>query len=283
MEVIKYISEMRPLSRKLKAEGKSIGLIPTMGALHKGHLSLVETSIRESDITIATLFVNPTQFNNHEDFENYPVSTDEDLEMFRSAGVDIVFAPSKDEMYPAEPTIKIHYGPLQEVLEGKYRPGHFNGVGLVVSKLFNICEPDRAYFGQKDLQQFMIIKQLAEELKFGITLRLMPIIREENGLAMSSRNRRLSPSGYSQAALIYQSLVKAEHALKSGMILEETVAMVEDLFHNQEDIELEYFEIVDMQSLRPITHSDNSNELALCIACYVEGIRLIDNTLLNLR
>ena len=276
MEILRDRQSVNQLISSVKCASKSIGLVPTMGALHHGHISLVEESLRNNDITITTIFVNPTQFNNPEDFKNYPVSLDADLVILEETGVDYVFIPSTHEIYPEEPLINISFGHLDQVMEGEYRPGHFNGVAQVVAKIFNIVNPTRAYFGQKDLQQYKIIERLVSDLSMPVELIMMPIVREESGLAMSSRNRRLSKAGLNTASSIYKSLTKGRDLLENGA----DPVGVSDTLRNelkQSGILVEYIEVVDFKDLQPIRNVPDANKLALCFAGYVEDIRLIDN------
>jgi len=276
MEILRDRQSVNQLISSVKCASKSIGLVPTMGALHHGHISLVEESLRNNNITITTIFVNPTQFNNPEDFKNYPVSLDADLVILEETGVDYVFIPSTHEIYPEEPLINFSFGHLDQVMEGEYRPGHFNGVAQVVAKIFNIVNPTRAYFGQKDLQQYKIIERLVSDLSMPVELIMMPIVREESGLAMSSRNRRLSKAGLNTASSIYKSLTKGRDLLENGA----DPVGVSDTIRNelkQSGILVEYIEVVDFKDLQPIRNVPDANKLALCFAGYVEDIRLIDN------
>jgi len=267
--------------REKRRLGRSIGLVPTMGALHDGHLSLLKASVEENDISVVSIFVNPTQFNNQEDFEKYPLHIEEDLEKLSKNKCDVVFLPDQGEIYRDKTRLKFHFGSLEKVMEGKFRPGHFNGVAIIVSKLFNIIQPDTAYFGQKDLQQFTIIKLLNEQLDFGIKLRCMPIMREPNGLAMSSRNLRLSSAGIETASIIYKIINKSAELLLTGNSISNVKSFVENEFKNSE-ARLEYFEIVSLIDMKSIRKIKSGEECALCIAAYVEDVRLIDNTLLTL-
>ncbi|MDH5381664.1 MAG: pantoate--beta-alanine ligase [Cyclobacteriaceae bacterium] len=281
MKILKTISEIRVFLREKRRLGRSIGLVPTMGALHDGHLSLLKASVEENDISVVSIFVNPTQFNNQEDFEKYPLHIEEDLEKLSKNKCDVVFLPDQGEIYRDKTRLKFHFGSLEKVMEGKFRPGHFNGVAIIVSKLFNIIQPDTAYFGQKDLQQFTIIKLLNEQLDFGIKLRCMPIMREPNGLAMSSRNLRLSSAGIETASIIYKIINKSAELLLTGNSISNVKSFVENEFKNSE-ARLEYFEIVSLIDMKSIRKIKSGEECALCIAAYVEDVRLIDNTLLTL-
>ena len=280
MKIIHGIDELRAFLKGIRID-KSIGLVPTMGALHQGHLSLIELAKKHCDFTVATIFVNPTQFDKKEDLEKYPSNTDQDLALLKQAGADLIFIPSVEEIYPSKPELKIAFGSLESQLEGKFRRGHFAGVGLVVSKLFNLVSPDHAFFGQKDLQQFFIIKKLVDELNFNIQLHMAPIIREENGLAMSSRNERLSQDQRNAASLIYRSLVKAKEYLNEGNSIASSKALIDELFAEEPSLELEYFEVIDTDSFEPLNSTEGAKTIALCLAAEIGNVRLIDNLLLN--
>lgn len=274
LEIRQYILDQR-------CEGSKIGLIPTMGALHEGHLSLVRMSVSAGDLPVASIFVNPTQFNNPEDLEKYPRNLDKDLELLESAGCEAVFAPSTKEMYPVAPNLTVSFGSLEIELEGRFRQGHFKGVGLVVSKLFNIVQPDNAYFGQKDLQQYYIIDRLVKQLSFPVKLQMAPIIRESHGLAMSSRNERLSQKDRAEAGLIHQSLQMArQELLKNGHDISEVKQKVDELFKTSDRLSLEYFEVISTNDFKPLNEIKNKATTALCIACEIGQVRLIDNLLL---
>lgn len=273
--------EIRHFIFTKRCEGHKIGLIPTMGALHEGHLSLVRMSAVAGNLSIASIFVNPTQFNNPEDLEKYPRNLEQDLKLLESAGCDAVFAPSAKEMYPFPATLTINFGSLENELEGRFRQGHFAGVGLVVSKLFNIVQPDHAYFGQKDLQQFYVIKSLVQQLSFPAELHMAPIVREPHGLAMSSRNERLSVEDRKEAALIYQSLQQARSELLApNTSIEITKAKIAELFKTSDRLVLEYFEVINTDDFKPLDEIKNKATTALCIAAEIGQVRLIDNVLL---
>ncbi len=280
MQVFQTISEIRS---KLKSHipTQSIGLVPTMGALHEGHLSLIQFSTQENDITIASIFVNPAQFNNPEDLQKYPRTTEQDLQMLSESNCDYVFMPSEAEMYPTPLTLGINFGNLEATLEGAHRPGHFRGVGVVVAKLFNIIKPQKAYFGQKDLQQFLIINQLAKQLNFDIQLNCCPIVREKDGLAMSSRNRRLTPTQRTFAPKLHEALLLTEKKLlESGNIA--TAQHTGIQFLNDFGVfEVEYLEIVDAETLSPVGAKAKKEAVAICIAAKLGDIRLIDNLLVK--
>ncbi|MFA8435950.1 MAG: pantoate--beta-alanine ligase [Marinifilaceae bacterium] len=276
MKVIKLIPELQEQLGKIRKEGKSIGLVPTMGALHKGHISLVEQSVRENDYTVVSIFVNPTQFNNPNDLKTYPRTLEEDLEKLQLAKADFIFVPTVEEMYPEPDTRQFNFGPLEQVMEGKHRPGHFNGVAQIVSKLFAITEPHKAYFGQKDFQQVAVIKQMVKDLEMPLEIVACPIIREKDGLAMSSRNMLLQPDERKNASHISQTLAKACN-LVADLSVEELKQWVIEEVNKNPYLEVEYFEIVDDTYLQPVANwSDNSIKVG-CITVQVGKVRLIDN------
>ena len=206
LKVIRKKSDLKEAVGSFKQKGKTIGLVPTMGALHSGHLSLVELSHSQYDVTVVSIFVNPTQFNNKEDLDKYPRSEESDINLLSKTSCDLVFIPSADEMYASTPLIKLDFGYLENIMEGKFRPGHFNGVGLVVAKLLGLTEPNGAFFGQKDIQQFRVISALVKDLDIPVKLHMAPIVREMSGLAMSSRNERLNDEQKSTASNLFKSL-----------------------------------------------------------------------------
>ena len=252
MEQFESPSELQKFLRKQQISGKTIGFVPTMGALHEGHLSLIRTSTRQTDLTVASIFVNPLQFNNKADLEVYPRTLEKDLKMLESSGCDLVFLPNAEQIYSQNPKLTMHFGALEEVMEGKFRPGHFNGVAIVVSKLFHYVNPDHAFFGQKDLQQFAIIDQLVKDLSFPLTLHCCPIYRETDGLAMSSRNVRIPADKRAAAGKIYQALELAKSCLVNDHNIESTNNKVKEFIQNHSDLELEYFEIVDSETLQSV-------------------------------
>lgn len=270
-EITRYIQQKR-----IKSAFK-IGFVPTMGALHEGHLSLIKLSKQENDRTICSIFINPIQFNQTSDFEKYPKNFEKDIKLLEQNGCDILFLPSVKEMYPTKSTITFDFGELEKIMEGVHRPNHFNGVGVVVSKLFNIIQPTRAYFGQKDLQQCAIVTQLINDLSFPIEIRRCPIIREENGLAMSSRNQRLSVEQKEQATFLYKSLLQTKLLLEQTKSVEKTLIQVKNEFKEMPFFKLEYLEIVDAISLQSLGNIEEGQEIAICIAVYIGEIRLIDN------
>lgn len=282
MEVIKQVHTIRERVQALRCSGKTIGLVPTMGALHQGHLQLLSASAQENDVTICSVFVNPTQFNNPDDYKLYPRTLDQDTALLEKVGCDILFAPSAEEVYPKQHTLlQFSFGLLEAVMEGERRPGHFNGVATIVSKLFHLVQPHRAYFGQKDLQQVAIVRQLVQSLSFDVQLVCFPTVREEDGLAMSSRNTRLSAAQRQAAPHLYIALQKAE-----AQLLQKPVpairADVAAYLGQVAGVELEYFEIVDPATLQPVADIYGIQEVALCLAAVVGPVRLIDNILVNL-
>jgi pantoate--beta-alanine ligase len=280
MEVFKSIKPVRTYLQKQRSLNKKIGLVPTMGALHEGHLSLLRASLRENNLTVCSIFVNPTQFDNSEDLRLYPRPLDKDLQMLEQEGCDAVFIPQADDIYPSDPIVQLSFGYLEEVLEGKYRQGHFHGVGLVVSKLFNILGPDAAYFGQKDLQQFAIIRQLVEDLSFPVQLRRMPIVREKDGLAMSSRNVRLNEKERETALALYASLQQGKKAMESGMPADEIINDSMKWLESQ-GVKPQYFSIVDPETMKNVVNHFSEKSVALCVAGFVGPVRLIDNLVIE--
>ncbi|MDR6562702.1 MULTISPECIES: pantoate--beta-alanine ligase [unclassified Arcicella] len=278
MQVFFEIKTLQAYLKNQRKSGKTIGFVPTMGALHQGHLSLIETAKNQNDVVVCSIFVNPTQFNNPHDLAVYPRTLEADCKMLEEVACDIVFAPSASEMYPSLPTLKFDFGTLENVMEGKFRPGHFNGVGIVVSKLFNIVQPNKAYFGQKDLQQCAVINCLVKDLSFSLDLVICPTQRETDGLAMSSRNRNLSEDQRVIAPEIYKSLSAAAELLKTKSSTE-VKQFVTDYFEVIEDVELEYFEISDFETLLPIEEL-LEGKTALCIAAFLGKTRLIDNIII---
>tara|TARA_R110001592_G_scaffold2956_2_gene16560 strand:- start:3054 stop:3815 length:762 start_codon:yes stop_codon:yes gene_type:complete len=252
-----------------------------MGALHQGHISLVEKAKEKSDVVAVSIFVNPTQFNNPEDLEKYPRNIDRDLDLLSKAGCDIVFTPDVAEMYGNTHDLKINFGVLENSLEGKFRPGHFSGVGQVVSKLFNIFQPHSAFFGQKDLQQFFVIKKLIDQLSFPIDLHMVPTKRENNGLAMSSRNERLNQEERLEAGLIYKTLQESADAILNNTPINLVIERTNELFKENQRLTLEYFEVIETDNFTGISTVSDPKKTALCIAAEIGKVRLIDNLLLN--
>lgn len=279
MLVCTTIIELKNHIKKARLEGNTIGFVPTMGALHNGHISLIRKSKEATDLTICSIFVNPTQFNNAQDLAVYPRTLEADCEMLQKAGCDFVFAPSAAEMYPVHHQIKFDFGNLEHVMEGKFRPGHFNGVGIVVSKLFNIVIPDIAFFGQKDIQQCAVINRLILDLSFQIKLVICETEREEDGLAMSSRNRNLTIVQRAIAPNLYKNLMLCKLLLEEGKPVIEVKDQLQNALNQIDGIELEYFEIVDRTSLEAI-ETYIPNQSAMCIAAFLGKTRLIDNLLI---
>lgn len=279
MTVCTTISDLKRLLLLYRKSGKTIGFVPTMGALHNGHMSLINRAKSETNIVVCSIFVNPTQFNNAHDLAIYPRTLQADCEMLEKVKCDYVFAPTAAEMYPVPHQIKFDFGSLEHVMEGKFRPGHFNGVGIVVSKLFNIVQPDKAFFGQKDIQQCAVINRLIIDLSFQIDLVICETERENDGLAMSSRNRNLTPEQRAIAPKLHENMQICHQYLHEG----KSVEMVKDFMQNAlkqiEGIELEYFEVVDRLNLESI-ETYQPNQSAMCIAAFLGKTRLIDNMLI---
>jgi pantoate--beta-alanine ligase len=257
--------------------GKKVGFVPTMGALHEGHLDLVYHSKNECDICVVSIFVNPTQFNNPEDFEKYPSTLAADLQKLEKTGVDYVYLPEVSTIYPQKPILTLNFGELEHVLEGKFRPGHFNGVGIVVAKLFHHIQPDKAYFGQKDLQQVAVIRQLVGDLSFPIELVIVPTRREKDGLAMSSRNLRLNVQQRTQALILFRSLAKAKDELLKGEPWATVQTQIQQDFDANPGAELEYFELIHPDSFTTFEVFDPNQKSSICVAAYLGSVRLIDN------
>ncbi len=260
----------------VRREKNSIGLVPTMGALHLGHISLVEKAKSENDVVVVTIFVNPTQFNDPGDLESYPRTLDRDLDMLQKQDVDLVFVPSIKEMYPENDKRIFDLDPLDKVMEGKHRKGHFNGVAQIVSKLFLLTHPHRAYFGQKDFQQLTIIRRLTEILNLDIHIVPCPIIREKDGLAMSSRNERLTREERKLAPYIYETLTLAREK-KEKLSVSELKDWVINRFLPVSELALEYFEIVEDKALKPINDWNKGLNKVACVAVQLGSVRLIDN------
>lgn len=274
MKIINSIQEITEISRALRLENKTIGFVPTMGALHKGHLTLMQRAKDENDILIVSVFVNPIQFNNPEDLEKYPRDIDADSNKLESIGCDYLFYPKAEEVYAQEPTEEFDFGNLDKVMEGEQRPGHFRGVAIIVSRLFNWINPNKAYFGEKDFQQLTIIKAMVNILGLGVEIVACPIVREEDGLAMSSRNQRLSASAREIAPRI-NAILRKSYSLSENISISQIKSFVINEFKLVKDFELEYFEIVDAKTLEPITQR-TENGVVGCVALWLDGVRLID-------
>lgn len=279
MIICKTIIELNTHLSIARAKNKTIGFVPTMGALHNGHITLINRAKAETDLVVCSIFVNPTQFNNAHDLAVYPRTLEADCEMLANANCDFVFAPNAEEMYPIQHQIKFDFGSLEHVMEGKFRPGHFNGVGIVVSKLFNVVRPDIAFFGQKDIQQCAVINRLIIDLSFQIKLVICPTEREVDGLAMSSRNKNLDVTQRSIAPYLYENLQIAFSKLKNGEAPKEVNLFMQNAIGQIIGMELEYFEIVDRLSLETI-ETYIPEKSAMCIAAFLGKTRLIDNILI---
>jgi pantoate--beta-alanine ligase len=260
----------------------TIGFVPTMGALHNGHLSLMKEALRHNDFVVVSIFVNPTQFNNAEDLAKYPRTLEEDVKKIESLSNQIVvFAPSVDDIYKGNTVSQpFDFEGLENQMEGKFRPGHFDGVGTIVKRLFEIVMPTHAYFGEKDFQQLQIIKKMVNKLHIPVTVIGCPILREANGLAMSSRNERLTPQLRQEASILFETLQQAKEYFKTKSV-QEIFAFVATTFENHKDFELEYFEIADEATLLTCNHKDESKKYRAFIAVFVNKIRLIDTISLN--
>lgn len=275
MILVKTIKELH-VQLQLTGMEDQVGFVPTMGALHLGHLSLVERAAGENPVVVVSIFVNPTQFNDPDDLKRYPRNLEADLQLLSDTGCSIVFAPAPEEIYPEPDTRKFDFGSLERVMEGKHRPGHFNGVAQVVSRLFDIVKPARAYFGLKDFQQLAIINAMVKQLSLPVDIVACDIVREKSGLAMSSRNELLTPEQRKEAALIYDTLTRAVQLAgeKSVQELEEWVTVT---INNSESLNVEYFEVVDNESLQHVHSWQEKGGKTGCIAVFCGKIRLIDN------
>ena len=271
---------MRTFSNRLRRQDKIIGLVPTMGYLHEGHLSLIRRSVKENDVTVASIFVNPMQFGPKEDFEKYPRAIKRDELMLKEAGTDILFYPGAGEMCPEPYYTYVNVEYLTDVLCGKSRPGHFRGVATVVAKLFNIVKPDTAYFGQKDAQQAVVIQKMVRDLNIDVKINVMPIAREPDGLAMSSRNIYLSGQERKDAVVLYNALALAKKMIKNGARApHEIISAMRSLITKKNSAKIEYIKIVDPQTLRPV--KDIRGAVLIALAVYIGKTRLIDNMKLS--
>ncbi|MBO4499245.1 MAG: pantoate--beta-alanine ligase [Bacteroidaceae bacterium] len=276
MKIINTIKELKQVLSEERSKGFSVGLVPTMGALHEGHASLVRRSVGENDVTVVSDFVNPTQFNDKNDLNNYPRTMEADCMLLESIGAQYVFAPSVEEMYPEPDTRQFDFSPLDKVMEGIYRPGHFNGVAQIVSKLFYAVEPDRAYFGEKDFQQLAIIREMVRQLGLKVQIVGCPIVREEDGMALSSRNALLTKSQRKIAANISRTLFASRKFAHSHAV-EDVKRFVVDTINAIDGLEVEYFEIVDGNTLQPLAKWGSGSYIVGCITVYCGKVRLIDN------
>ncbi|MFW5945103.1 MAG: pantoate--beta-alanine ligase [Bacteroidota bacterium] len=276
MDVFNTTQSLQKKISDLKNGGNSIGFVPTMGALHQGHLSLVDACKRDNDITVVSIFVNPTQFNQREDYEEYPRDLDGDIKKLGDAGANIIFTPTENEMYPEPDNRVFDFGQLDKVMEGRHRPGHFNGVAQIVSRLFDIVKPHQAYFGEKDFQQLAIIRELVSQLNMDIEIIACPIVREADGLAKSSRNARLTEEQRKHAPKIAEAIHKARDMAGEYSVDQVKQKVINEL--NQDPhIDVEYFEIVDEKTLQPIRQWDDTYYKRACVAAWVGRVRLIDN------
>ena len=282
MNIIRDIQEMKEFSLELRFRRETIGFVPTMGYLHRGHLELVRRALAENDATVVSIFVNPAQFGPSEDFDTYPRDEDRDLQLLKELGVDCVFIPSERVIYPEGYSTYVHVERLTDYLCGAKRPGHFKGVATVVTKLFNIVSPDRAYFGQKDAQQFRVLRRMVIDLNMNVEMVEIPTVREEDGLAMSSRNRYMSNSERREALLIREALDKGLEMIREGT---HSVSGIRDelgrILRKGKHVFVDYIEIVDEKNLSPVERLDN--DVILAIAVFVGKTRLIDNEIMRVR
>ena len=276
MEVITKIADLQRKIAEIRAKDGTVGLVPTMGALHNGHLELVKRCVAENSICVVSVFVNPTQFNDKNDLLHYPRTLDADCRLLESAGCAIAFAPEVEEMYPVEDTRVFNLGAVAEVMEGKYRPGHFNGVAQIVSKLFDAVQPDRAYFGEKDFQQIAVIRSMVKLLNYPVEIVACPIVREDDGMALSSRNLRLTPEQRKNAVSISQTLFKSRTFAEQHSVAE-TIDYVVNTLNSVPDLNVEYFEVVNGNTLLSVNDWTDSDYIVGCITVYCGEVRLIDN------
>ena len=276
MKIISKVDLLKQAVREARENGLSVGLVPTMGALHEGHKSLVERARRENDVVVVSVFLNPTQFNNADDLRTYPRTAEADAAMLEACGVDIAFMPTVEDVYPEPDTRVFHLGPVAEVMEGAMRPGHFNGVCQIVSKLFAMVEPDRAYFGEKDFQQIAVIRAMVKQLGFNLEIVQCPCVREADGLAKSSRNVRLTPVVRRVAPAIYRTL-KESLNFAADHTLQQTHDWVVATINAYPEMDVEYFSICDGTTLQPLENWDDSDYVVGCITVYCGDVREIDN------
>ena len=277
MQILTTAAGLQAYTEHARQAGQRVGLVPTMGALHAGHLQLVQAARAECNEVIATIFVNPTQFNNADDFRLYPRVPEADAALLAPAGCTALFVPSVEEIYPQPTVLRFDFGDLERVMEGAHRPGHFNGVATVVSKLFHLARPHRAYFGQKDWQQVAIVRQLVADLSFDLEIVACPTIREADGLAMSSRNRRLDPAARAAAPLLHQVLAAAAAQVRQGVPPVQVRAEADDALAREPLLTPEYLEVADAQTLQPVEQYAPGRAVVLCVAAHLGGVRLIDN------
>ncbi|MBN2524396.1 MAG: pantoate--beta-alanine ligase [Bacteroidales bacterium] len=276
MQIIKYISDLDTVLAEFRKQGKPIGFVPTMGALHDGHLSLINQSVSDNPVTVASIYVNPTQFNDQTDLKNYPRNPGTDRKLLESVKCNILFVPDDKEMYPEKDNRVFDFGFLDEIMEGEKRPGHFNGVAQIVTKLFDAVKPDRAYFGKKDFQQIAIIKKIVGDLNYDIEIIACPIVREKDGLAMSSRNTLLKEQERKEAVKIYETLQQIQKRIKYTDIDELKKYALKAINHTKH-LKLDYLQIVNTKTLIPVNKITKKEPVTACIAVYAGNIRLIDN------
>jgi len=276
MIIVHTVAELQNELDPARKNGAKIGFVPTMGALHQGHISLVEKCLEDNGVCVVSIFVNPTQFNDKSDFQKYPRTLDADFKLLEEKGVDILFAPGEKDIYPQPDTRQFDFGLLDKVMEGKHRPGHFNGVAQVVSRFFDIVKPDRAYFGEKDFQQLAIIRAMVKDLDLSIQIIGMPIRREESGLAMSSRNERLTPGERKIAANIY-AILSDNYKQMNCWPVADTIKKVTDEINKEPGLRVEYFDIVNGNTLQSVSDWSDSDYIVGCIAVFCGDVRLIDN------
>ncbi|HIF01055.1 MAG TPA: pantoate--beta-alanine ligase [Planctomycetes bacterium] len=282
MQVEALPSAVRDVVQSHRCGGKRIGLVPTMGALHVGHVSLMDAARRDCDFVVATIFVNPLQFGPNEDFDRYPCSLEHDLQKCEAAGVDLVFTPETSQMYAADAESEVRLTGLTRKLEGRHRPGHFDGVTTVVAKLFNIAVPDLAYFGQKDYQQQLIIRQMVSDLDWGLEIVTCPIVREDDGLAMSSRNRYLSPADRERSLILFRALSRAQELAQTASETPDSIAQqLQQLISGTDGVDPDYAVVVDCETLEPLPQ--RPERAVALIAARVGKTRLIDNQILRFR
>ena len=279
MNIIYTQSALKEQRNELKKKSLQIGFVPTMGALHDGHLQLIKQARKENDIVVCSIFVNPIQFNNPTDLERYPRNPEKDIEMIKPY-CDMLFMPSVEEMYPNSPEEKYHFGSLETVMEGLHRPGHFNGVAVVVKRFFDVIQPDTAYFGKKDFQQLAIIRKLVENYNLNLKIKAVDTVREADGLAMSSRNNLLSHQARSVAPFIWQTLQQAK-SFKKEKNPQEIKAWIEEQFNKNKFFTLEYAELVNAETLEAVNEYNQAENIVACVAVWLDNVRLIDNITIN--
>jgi pantoate--beta-alanine ligase len=280
MKIIHSINQMASVSKRLRADGQTIGFVPTMGALHEGHLSLIRKARKENDVVVVSIFVNPIQFGPQEDYRRYPRNLRQDARLCSKEGVDIIFYPKTEDMYPKDYKTFVFVEDLSEVLCGKFRPGHFSGVATVVAKLFNIVMPDIAYFGQKDAQQAIIIQRMAKDLNMAVKIKVMPTVREKDDLALSSRNAYLSKSERKDAAVLYQALNLARDLIKQGNRDPfNIIRKMKQLINKKKSVKIQYISILDLKDLKTLVRI--KDKVLVVLAVWLGKTRLIDNLIVN--